>query len=231
MRRIPILIGIGLGLTLSLNAYASDTSIKVTPGIGASYEVTQKEYEKSLHELAKTAEKEDVYLKIKNKLHDIGYNEKKRKADVNLEKLVTLLKENQPEEASFTHIHPTKCKFEDVNQDVYPPSPGDMELLVDIKNELREKQISTKLTSKVYDGHGIWEYDITKELETQLKVRIENDFGKIFRPGAMLLHMQMGTAIEKILQNPNLTRQEKIMIYIEAVKKFGVLLKYTPIEI
>jgi len=79
-RRYPDCMGAGkrlllTGVLLALVEYALGQDIKVEMGAGTVYNVSQKQAEKALAKLSKTAKKEDSWIYYKGQLIDNGKNE------------------------------------------------------------------------------------------------------------------------------------------------------------
>lgn len=226
MKKIIPIIGLCSILYLSgINsspALAKDDYIQVKNGKGHVYTVSESEGNKQLHEVAKTAEKEDIWLYTAGKWHDVGKSEEENSALTSLEDIVKFLKKNYAyeEKAKFVHIHPKKI----IKERVSPPSVYDIELHGKLKKMLRDK-LTMKLVSEVYDGEGVWTYDLSDELEKDIANAARNGFSKWEVTRGSILVEYLFT-----LRDESLSRKEKIEKYISAVRKHGVVISYTPLE-
>lgn len=203
-------------------ALAKDDYIQVKNGKGHVYTVSESEGGNQLHEVTKTAEKEDIWLYVAGKWHDVGKSEEETNASTSLEDIVKLLKKNYANEkkAKIVHIHPKKV----IKERVSPPSVYDIELHGKLRKLLRDK-LQMKLVSEVYDGDGVWTYDISDELEKDIQNGARNGFSKWEITRGDIFIEELFT-----LRDESLSRKEKIEKYISAVRKRGVVLSYTPLE-
>lgn len=227
MKKILPIIGLCSILYLSgINsspALAKDDYIQVKKGKGQVYTVSENEGNKQLHGVAKTAEKEDAWIYTAGKWYDIGESEEEDNVTIPLNNVVNILKKNHKseKEAKFVHIHPK----EGIEERVSPPSVYDLELHGKLKKMFRDK-LTMKLVSEVYDGDGVWAYDISDELEKDMLYAARNGgFNKWESIRGSIFIEELFT-----LRDKELSRKEKIEKYIFAVKKFGVILSYTPLE-
>lgn len=226
MKKILPILGLCSILYLSgINsspALAKDDYIQVKEGEGQVYTVSESEGNKQLHEVAKTAKKEDVWLYVAGKWHDIGTSEEENSALVSLNYIANLLEKNYPNEkkVKFVHIHPKEA----IEERVFPPSVYDIELHGKLRKMLRDK-LQVRLVSEVYDGDGVWNYDISKDLETHIQKAADNSSNEWATTIRSMSVEELFT-----LRAESLSRKEKIEKYISAVKKLGVILSYTPLE-
>lgn len=219
------LLGLGLGILLSANIAFGGDVIKVKPGAGTIYNVPYEESRLQFHEVAKTADKEDFWLQVGDKVHDIGDSEIGRTVHrKSKEKLTDLLKESHPDqkEVRAVHNHPKK-----ITNEVHPPSPSDIYNHTILKEHLKKK-LNIEVKSDVYDGFGIWTYDSTKELKEKLEE--PGFFLDDGPPHLTYLSMAMGNLVEEVLQNKSLSRKEKVQRFIEGVEPLGVKLTYISLE-
>ena len=226
MKKILPIIGLCSILYLSgINsspALAKDDYIQAKEGEGYIYTVSESEGSKQVHEVAKTAEKEDIWLYVAGKWYDVGVSEEKDNASVYLDGVVKLLKKNHKDEkeVKFVHIHPKKV----IEERVSPPSVYDLELHGKLKKMLRDK-LTMKLISEVYDGDGVWTYEISDKLEEDILNAAHNSFSKWEITRGNIFIEELFT-----LRDKELSRKEKIEKYISVVKNLGVILSYTPLE-
>lgn len=203
-------------------ALAKDDYIQIKNGKGHVYTVSENEGGKQLHKVAKTAEKEDAWVYVANKWYDIGKSEEETSTLISTKDTVNFLKKNYPDEKriKFVHIHPKKV----IKERVSPPSVYDIELHGKLRKLIRDK-LQARLVSEVYDGDGVWTYDISDDLETYIQKAADNGFSKWEITRGSILVEELFT-----LRDESLSRKEKIEKYISAVKKYGVILSYTPLE-
>ncbi|MDP2907665.1 MAG: hypothetical protein Q8O03_07015 [Nanoarchaeota archaeon] len=203
-------------------ALTKDDYIQVKNGKGRVYTVSENEGNNQIHQVAKTAEKEDIWVYTAGKWHDVGKSEEENSALTSLEDIVKLLKKNyaHEEKAKFVHIHPKKI----IKERVSPSSVYDFELHGKLKKMFRDK-LTMKLMSEVYDGNGVWTYDISDGLEKDILNAGNNGFSKWEVTRGSILVEELFT-----LRDESLSRKEKIEKYISAVRKHGVVISYKPLE-
>lgn len=220
---------IWLGLALSLGACATThyDTIDVRRGRSHVYNMSYEEGEKQIHQVAKTREKEDCWLFIDGTWYDLGLFESKKGVYFSIKSLEKLIKKHPPKSGIIIGAHPHSIK--NVPYDlVYPPSPQDVVTHTKFKKELKEK-FNVRLISRVYDGHGVWEFDATEHLGLLLNTPDKKRDAKL-RHEKKEIETKWLYAVRGILYNEGMSRREKIKRYIKAVKDFGLIHTYKSLE-
>jgi hypothetical protein len=210
-----------LSLLALTGCNSSEDIIQVVPGEGSHYVVSAISGEKRLHELAKISQTEDYWMRFGDQWFDMGLNEDSTSVDNSGTNLLYLLNDHRLEkEVGEYHIHPKAFVQGGYGQ----PSIGD------IKNHAKlsstAQQLGLNLTSKVFDGMGIWDYSITDNVRELLSspksledvddlVEFVGNYEKIQRD---------------ITLQQDLSVTQKINKHIAQMEKIGVLLDYTWLE-
>ena len=135
------------------------TRIVVSSMAGAVYDLLFYEVEAQLRDLAKTARTEDLWLYVvsRTKLYDIGYGGTGLEVTPTyrvFEKDRTILRGR---DTIGIHNHPLSK-----DNCVYSPSFNDLWQLAVCKESFR-KMFNANFKGMVFDGLGIWQYDMTEE--------------------------------------------------------------------
>lgn len=208
---------LGGSALLGLNSCSDPNIINIKSGSGKVYNISYSKGRSRLHELAKTAKKEDAWLYVNEKWYDVGYSEEETQTYLAADSITRLLKEDQGE-AILTHIHPHSTEYQ-----IFPPAPFDIASHAQLKKEAR-KNPKIEFKSEVYDGYGVWRYDTTESIES----KIEGAGGGVY--AFFGLPHQVEKLRKRILEDNSLSRKERIERYIEASKELGIILTYTLIE-
>ncbi|MBU2562073.1 MAG: hypothetical protein KKF68_00215 [Nanoarchaeota archaeon] len=227
MKKTLYALLIGLAILQSVNL-DFDNKIRIRSGTGTVYNISYAEARKQFHNLANNAEREDAWICLEGKCYDLGFAEGREEVEFDVEKIITLLNKRHPSsiKAIWVHPHPKKILIENF---IYPPSLADVIAHAKLKRRLKE-DTNTILESEVYDGKGVWKYDITTRLESELHTKISGPHGDSY-PHRFMLELQMPGIKKEILRDMFLSRQERIERYIERMRRLGVILTYASLEI
>jgi hypothetical protein len=228
-KMIPVL---GLSAMLALGGCNSNslTTLQVTPGAGRTYQISQQQGERDLDILARTAKKEEMFYFYGSEWKDTALLEYKKATSNSLENVLSLLPKQLAEGSTifFYHFHPLRIGNKSF---VYCPSDADIHSHVLLKKSIRKFKANAE--SIVFDGMGIWRYDVTSSLESEIPlydnpIELAENMGQ---PNAMAgVSVEFNRIKYQILRNNSLSREVRINMCIEAFEKVGVILKYTPIE-
>jgi hypothetical protein len=210
------------------------TTLQMMPGDGHTYLISRESGERDLHNLAKEADKEDLFYHYAGIWKDIGRNESGNEASTTVDNdFINLLPKEIFEGSTMFvyHYHPLKVGPAEY---VYPPAPEDVLVHAVLKQIMRDK-FKTSLESKVMDGFGVWDLDVTRSLESNVPIyKKPDDPEATFRDGvkeiSMLLTLHYFVLQMDVLTNTKLLREERIQKFISEFEKLGVLLKYSPIN-
>ncbi len=222
----------------------SVSKIRVRKGFGYIYSGGQNRGEMRLHMLAQRATREDAWLFVDRLWIDIGYEEQRKHVLCSWE--ATQLLDDFPADAKLIwyHIHPKRSD----PKGLHPPSIENIFALSRLK-ALCEKNFGAQLMGKVFDGFGVWEVDLSYEVQRRLypKNVSENqprhdsydprDIAALMvspkrrRELAWLVfYLNHERRAQEILQNRNMARDESIRRYLAAMADIGVSLEYTELD-
>ena len=210
-----------LALVTLIGCNSSEDIISVVPGSGNSYAVSGESGEKRLHELAKASQMEDYWVRFGNQWFDMGINESSTSVEDSGTELLYLLNGHRSErEVGEYHIHPKKF----VEGGYGPPSIGDIKHHAELSSITR--QLGLNLTSKVFDGRGVWTYSVTDNvrelLYSQRSMKDISDLDEFIRDYEQI---QI-----KITLQQDLNVTQRINTHIAQMQKIGVLLDYSKLD-
>jgi hypothetical protein len=138
----------------NVKASSKNEKIEVKSGYGTTYNISKKNAEKQIRQLAKTSKIEDAWMYYDNMLVDIGSSENDSTVTVNINPNIKI---DSGSTVTFYHIHP--------NIEFSPPS------ILDIINHPKQYQIfkNNKVVAKVFDEKHEWEYNPSNELLKKLE--------------------------------------------------------------
>ncbi|MBL7100682.1 MAG: hypothetical protein ISS23_01870 [Nanoarchaeota archaeon] len=214
--------------------------IKVVKGPGTVYDISINQIQRIYHQFAKTTQKEDVHLYVDGKLYDIGFAEKTGSVIIDSDYTIKLLKEKHPNSKNVIFIHPHPLNNVD-SEEIRPPNNQDIWTYATLKTKIR-KETGINLEAVIYDGRGVWTYEITEKFESEVnksilyqKKQLEEGKAPIFTTGTGNLYHDIFFTLlnkleKKILEDNSLSREEQIKKYIEEIKKLDIIFTYTPLE-
>ncbi len=224
-------------------------TIKVVPGKGSSYRMSQAEGESNLVNLAKTAQKEDAWMFYNSLWMDIGYTEgphqvricddesfhivrsKSGELRVEQQSLEDLLVFAPDETCSIKeffiyHIHRNFDGQLPPGDYRSPPSPTDICFHAILHTYFKDKKPSMAYHSRIADSKGIWEFRTTPQLAERILLACEEDIedvlAELSRP-----YREMGIVLSKNQDAPyDLLLNRAIL----GISELGVQIKYRPIS-
>lgn len=204
-----------------------ETLPEVRKGACATYITSAAKGEMQLHQLAQESDVEDAWLRINDYWIDIGFNEMPCKVTIKIASLDrwarALIRYPEKTEAVFYHIHP----LDHEEPQVSPPNWQDIHTHAQFKKYFRN-ELKTSLISKVFDGFGVWSYDVTAGIEARLTgINVLTREGK--RTIARL-DARDDDNVRKYLFNESISFEDRISRYIRATQKKGVILRFTPMD-
>ena len=191
------------------------TKIEISPHAGRVYSLSFDDVIKQMSILAKTAESEDVwiYVDTKQKLYDIGYDGDGATSNFSyglFDDDHSILRESN---AVGIHNHPLSHR----DKFIYPPSFNDLWQLASCKYQFR-KLFNANFRAMVFDGIGIWEYDMIPETVAIFHDKTEREkIQKKLRYLRYIIHLAAPDAK---------TRSEAIPKYIRAIGSLGIVETY-----
>ncbi|HLC57646.1 MAG TPA: hypothetical protein VJH95_03675 [Candidatus Nanoarchaeia archaeon] len=195
---------------------APPTILKVVEGSGSTYSIAPECGERELHTLARHAALEDLWVRYDKQWIDVGINQELGKLEVDTN-LVHTFTDTLPRGSVLHeyHIHPGGAQH-----DLFaPPSINDIITHAYQQKGLRGKGVA--LVSRVSDGHGMWEYAVTPELEEEIINGVDRRITLL----ELWLKIEKG---EPLLGNPRQPTEKDFSGYLQYMKSKGVLLSYTP---
>jgi hypothetical protein len=254
-----ILITAGYWLFFLLSAHSdpltswldgAGATIEIKDGSGHLYRMPQNMGERDLHNLACSGEREDAWLYFADTWIDVGHEEKKKTITLHPGRIDSLLDlilktgiKEIPQRTRIViyHIHP----LQEDRTGFHPPSTEDIYTFALLKNQCRRLS-GAELLGKVFDGLGVWEYDISRDLEHRLcpindaadPTKAEDLYPDYPPVIARLKHRDIEESFffnhlivtRSICQNPVLSRDEKIGLYIDSMRALGISVKYKSIR-
>jgi|GEM_PF-2586363 hypothetical protein len=158
----------GLATTLTSNTILgqnNNTDIRVSLGVGARYIISQKDAEKALAKLSKTAFNEDAWMYHKGQLIDIGYNENPNHIYIRFPPIIITenkdtikLKVEKGDTVTFYHNHTSNNMYSKLPR---PPSIEDMISYSMIKDSVYPNNV---IKMNVVDTKNMWGFSLEDEL-------------------------------------------------------------------
>jgi hypothetical protein len=211
----------------------SRTKIEICKGEGAVYLLSRRASEKSLDVLCRDnkVKLEDAWLHQDSALHDIGYEEERENVKISHNTIAEYTNRAVRGDTLFIyHIHSKKTK----GKKFFPPSRADIFMYAYAKDF--SQSYSVNLSSRVFDGTGMWEIDTSPEFLSAITSEgADQNRGyitRILRTGYKVdvwskRNRAPRDEIERISRKYN---PEEINKYIALMKTIGVNLKYTSSE-
>jgi hypothetical protein len=211
----------------------SSEPISVKIGVGTKYSASKQDVEKSLDSLARDNNTilEDAWMFHNNILTDIGIYEKK--SNVNLYEVPiyqTIYETPHGDTITLYHIHPNAH-----NKKTYsPPSITDIINHAILKPKFEDQKIT--LIEKVFDGKGMWELDLSKEVVEKINKSRESQSQEYSYLDLMINKNNTIWYITGLIQNnlfekfdnTDTNNSSTIKKYINSMNDVGVKLKFTP---
>jgi hypothetical protein len=218
--------------------------LQVREGIGHTYRGGQLQGELQLHRLAQTAEREDAWIHVERLWVDIGHDEQPKGVFCSAEPIQSLPDIIAGKDIVWYHIHP---KSSDPGR-IHPPSIDDIFALAQLK-VLCEDTCGSRLSGKVFDGFGVWDVDVTKEVQCQLcpintyedQAVLEKidprDVAKLKdspkRRGdlaRLVFYLNYERCVQEVLEYQNLDRNDRIRLFLLKANDIGLLLEYRELD-
>lgn len=209
----------------------TDTAkIYVKKNAGHKYYMSKSDVEKNLDELSRNAYLEDAWIFHNNILTDIGFDEDTLSVKIIEFFLSTTIINAKPNDTiTLYHIHP----------DSYIKNRFSYPSIADIINHgtLKPKMYNNiKLVQKMFDGRGMWEYDVTDKMLEEINKYDNNNTEEDY----LLLYITINNIYNNLSENnqnkliksvaSNNTDYSKPSItkYINNMSEKGIILKFTP---
>ncbi|MBN1837923.1 MAG: hypothetical protein JW820_18845 [Spirochaetales bacterium] len=217
------------------------SGLRVREGVGHTYAGSRQSGEARLDSLAREVVREDAWLYADGLWVDIGYDERATSVLCSLAAIRAAADLAHGADLIWYHVHPRRS----APVGVHPPSVEDIAALCVLK-DFCQREFGARLFGKVFDGFGVWEVDLSEELQSRLSrppgpgvAADEERFDPrdtaslLVSPArrrevaALKLYLEHERIAQSILRDEAAGREEMIRRYIAGMAEIGVLLRFT----